>query len=100
MAAAAPDSRAINSSCAERMKLLTPPSNCRTAARAARPPSAEIRAITASALLRSIRPFRNARRVNSPGSASRAPRRYRAFSTLMAAQAPPCRWISATSSRV
>ena len=55
---------------------------------------------TASACVRSRRPLRNARFVNSPGSASLAPLRmsisHRAWST----RAPPWQWISTTSSAV
>jgi len=47
------------------------PSSCRAAARAADALPAEIIAMTASAWLKSMRPFKNARSVNSPGSAAR-----------------------------
>ena len=44
-----------------------------TSAQQAAAPSAEISSITASARVRSSRPFKKARLVNSPGCASRAP---------------------------
>ncbi len=50
-----------------------PPSSCRTARRWPRSVLARIKSITASAWLKSKRPFRKARLVNSPGSARRAP---------------------------
>ncbi len=52
----------------------SPASRC-AAALAARSVSAAMRSATASACARSMRPLRNARSVNSPGAASRAPER-------------------------
>ena len=49
------------------------PSSCRSACRRCASVSAAIRSWTASASTRSMRPFRKARRVNSPGSAGRKP---------------------------
>ena len=91
MAAATPESSFSSASCSCWIKELTPPESWRTAARAARWPWAEISDITASARLKSMRPLRKARLVNSPGSAARTPRAYSAESTLCAAQEPPCR---------
>ena len=51
----------------------TPPSISRTEARSAASPPAVTTRMTASAWLRSMRPFMNARFVNSPGSAGDAP---------------------------
>ena len=67
----------------------TPPLICRTAARAAAWPLAPTKAITASAWLKSIRPFSKARRVNSPGSARRAPASNTRRSTRWAFTSPP-----------
>ncbi len=78
----------------------TPPSSCRTEARAAASPWAPISCITASARLRSMRPFKKARLVNSPGWAIRAPSARHRESTAPALTPPPWQWISATSSRV
>jgi len=65
------------------------PDSCETAASAAASPRAEMRSITASAWVRSILPLRNARRVNSPGSAGRAPAANTARRTSSATTAPP-----------
>ena len=67
----------------------TPPSSCRTEASAAARDPAPISCITASAFARSTRPFRKARRVNSPGSAARAPSSSARSSTADAQAAPP-----------
>ena len=67
----------------------TPPSSCRTEARAAAWPWAPIICITASALARSIRWFRKARFVNSPGCAIRAPSSSARESTAPALAEPP-----------
>ena len=58
------------------------PASARAASVTARSVRAPIISATASARVRSMRPFRNARRVNSPGSARRAPRS-RASSTII-----------------
>ena len=73
IAAAMAASRDVISSRAVRTNAETPPSICRTALRMARSLPARIIRITPSACARSMRPFRNARYVNSPGSAIRAP---------------------------
>ena len=77
-----------------------PPVSWRMAALRLCSPCAAIKSITASAWLKSIRPFRNARRVNSPGCAKRAPEDRHSASTFCATQPPPCSWNSTTSSRV
>src|SRR5664280_1746830 len=59
---------------------------------------APIRSATASAWLRSIRPLRNARFVNSPGSAGRHPRAPRSSSRVWAMNGLPCALISRRSS--
>ena len=59
-----------------------------------------IRSATASACARSMRPLRKARRVNSPGSARRAPLSSTVSSTALAGSSPPWQVISTTSSRV
>ena len=76
------------------------PSRAARAAREASAPEAAIRSITASAWVRSIRPFRNARRVNSPGRACRNPAANSASSPAASAAGEPWHWISAVSSPV
>ena len=100
MEASSSASRPFNSSETSRTKPDTPPSSCRTEARAAAAPWAPISCITASALARSILWFRKARFVNSPGSAIRAPSSSARDSTAPALTWPPWQWISITSSRV
>ena len=76
------------------------PSSWRAAARRARGVLARMMSITASAWVRSMRPFKKARRENSPGSAARAPWRSANSSTLAARRIPPWQVISAISSPV
>ena len=59
---------------------------------------ASIRSRTASACVRSSRPARNARCVNSPGSANRAPSAIARFSSSSSTTGEPCAAISTTSS--
>ena len=61
------------SSRALRTNAETPPSICRTALRIARSLPERIIRMTPSACAKSMRPFINARQVNSPGSAILAP---------------------------
>src|SRR3990172_2168870 len=77
-----------------------PPRSCRRAARAAPSVLAVIRSASASAGVRSILPFRKARRENSPGAAGIAPRAHAAAAAHSTSTGFPCRWISATSSPV
>src|SRR3990170_2155043 len=77
-----------------------PPRSCRRAARAAPSVLAVIRSASASACVRSILPFRKARRENSPGAAGIAPRAHAAAAAHSTSTGFPCRWISATSSPV
>src|SRR3972149_1752311 len=77
-----------------------PPRSCRSAARAAPFVLAVIRSASASACVRSILPFRKARRENSPGSAGTAPRAPAAAAARATSTGFPGRWISATSSPV
>ena len=65
------------------------PESCRSARRNAASDFAPIRSATASASVKSILPFRNARLVNSPGSARRAPLESRRERIRRGAQAPP-----------
>mmetsp|Transcript_17138 Transcript_17138/g.47522 ORF Transcript_17138/g.47522 Transcript_17138/m.47522 type:complete len:275 (-) Transcript_17138:585-1409(-) len=78
----------------------TPPANPANAESAAPVVRACSNSETASAWERSRRPFRNARKVNSPGPALRAPASKQACKTLDAQMPPPCTWNSTTSSRV
>ena len=75
--------------CVSRTKPDTPPSSWRTDARAAASEFAPMSCMTASARLRSMRPLRNARSVNSPGLAGRAPSSSARLSTRRAATSPP-----------
>ena len=76
------------------------PASCSLAAFRARSVRAWIRSATASACARSIRPWRNARLVNSPGRANRAPALSTASSTARVDCMPPWQLISTMSSRV
>ena len=76
------------------------PASCSLAARKASSVREWIKSATASACARSMRPLRKARRVNSPGSASRAPFASTVSRTIFAARIPPWQVISTTSSRV
>ena len=82
------------------IELVKEPSSCSRAADAARSDFARMRSATASACRRSRRPFRNARLVNSPGSAMRAPHDRTRLRIRRAETYPPCPWSSTTSSRV
>ena len=79
---------------------LPPPRMRPSASSAARSVFASIRSITASAAVRSSLPFRNARSVNSPRRAMRAPQASTASSTRRGAMLPPCVWNSTASSPV
>ncbi len=81
--------RAENSPCSER-----------SAERAAASVEASIRSATLSAWARSRRLLRNARRVNSPGSAGRAPSSTQRASTIESTTGPPWPCSSSTSSPV
>ena len=63
-------------------------------------PAAPMRLITASAWVRSMRPFTKARRVYSPGPAGRAPAAMQASMRLWATTGPPWQLSSTTSSPV
>src|SRR6185369_14573656 len=76
------------------------PASERIAERAASRLAASIRSATASACARSSLPFRNARRVNSPGSARRAPASSTARSTSWVTTGPPWPCSSSTASPV
>ena len=78
----------------------SPPPSCSTAMRSPSPVRACTTSSTASAWARSSRPLRNARRVNSPGWASRAPSCRQSDNTLCSGTVPPWQSISTTSSRV
>ena len=82
------------------MRSASAPAFIACAARSARSPRAPISAATDSARVRSIRPASNARRVNSPGSAMRAPAASTASSSRCITSGPPCPCSSATSSPV
>ena len=78
---------------------LNPPPTIAFAARRCHSVSADRRSAKPSASFKSIRPLRNARRVNSPGSARRNPiMPANAFSTARTTARPPCRCSSARSS--
>ena len=72
-----------------------PPASCRRAASSCAGVRASITPSTASARVRSIRPERKARRVNSPGSACRAPRARQCARTSWTRGGEPTVWISA-----
>ncbi len=76
------------------------PCSWSNAVRACSGVTASIRSATASACARSSRPFRYARSVNSPGSASRAPRAIAASTMPRRITGLPCALISTTSSPV
>ncbi len=76
------------------------PARLRAAARAAVAVAASIRSATLSACARSSLPFRYARFVNSPGSASRAPSSTQRASTSRSTDGPPWPWNSTTASPV
>jgi len=76
------------------------PRRCPRARSSPRCDRAVIISCTASAWARSRRPLRNARRVNSPGSAGRAPARRTAVRTSSRMRGPPWQWISSVSSPV
>ena len=82
------------------MRRCTPPSRPAIASWAARRPRASIRAARASARVRSRRPLRKARWLNSPGLARRAPALSTSSSTRRTASRPPWQCSSTTSSRV
>ena len=96
-------SRAINSmsdcltGCTRR---LSAPPSWPAACRACVSVCASIKSRTASACVRSIRPARNARCVNSPGSASRAPEASARRSNRSSTTGEPCAAISTRSSAV
>ena len=77
-----------------------PPSSWAAAFRAAAAVSASMRSMTASAWVRSSRPFKKARFVNSPGPACLAPAANRAASTSRRTTGDPWQWNSAESSPV
>ena len=72
----------------------------RRRARAAVAVAASIRSATLSACARSSLPFRNARFVNSPGAARRAPSSTQRASTRRSTDGPPWPWNSTTLSPV
>jgi hypothetical protein len=72
----------------------------RTAERAAAAVEASMRSATLSAWARSSLPLRKARRVNSPGSARRAPSSRQRASSICMTTGPPWPWSSMTSSPV
>ena len=74
---------------ADRSRLFIAPASCPAAFAAASAVSASIRSMTASAWVRSICPFKNARRVNSPGPACRNPAANRASSPAVSAAGDP-----------
>src|SRR3712207_8887844 len=74
------------------------PSSCLIAIDMALSVFARIRSMTASACVKSIRPFKKARFVNSPGSAIRAPCLMRSCKMSFVTAIPPWELISITSS--
>ena len=78
----------------------TLPLSCVNALFNAKSFSALITSMTASAWLRSIRPFTKARFVNSPGSAGRAPFRITSSKVFFKTYIPPWQSISTVFSRV
>ena len=76
------------------------PCICSCAARIARSVWAEMRSMIASAWVRSILPFSKARRLNSPGSAERAPHSNSRSRTRLVTSTPPWQASSTTSSPV
>ena len=71
-----------------------PPASCSRAASSCAGDLASITPSTASARVRSIRPVRKARSVNSPGSASLAPRVRQCASSRSSSGGEPTVWIS------
>ena len=71
-------------SCADRA-----PFSARAALVSPKSELASIKSITASASFKLVFPFKKARRVNSPGSASLAPAFSRCFNIWFAAKKPP-----------
>ncbi len=92
--------RLISSSVSAWMACENSPCSERTAERAALAVAASIRSATASAWARSSLPLRKARRLNSPGSASRAPRSRQRASSICMTTGPPWPCSSSTSSPV
>ena len=82
------------------MRCCRPPSMPAMASWAARRLRAVIISLIASARVRSSRPLRKARWLNSPGTARRAPAASTSSSTRCTATKPPWQWSSTTSSRV
>ena len=80
--------------------LANAPPICRAATLACSSVTEPIRSLTASAWVRSMRPARNARWVNSPGSASRAPPAQHCRTRYSSSTGAPCAAISTTSSPV
>ena len=76
------------------------PVRLRAAARAAVAVEASMRSATLSASTKSSLPFRNARLVNSPGSAMRAPNSMQRARTSRSTAGPPCPCSSRTDSPV
>ena len=81
-------------------KLPNAPSSWERATCAATSDFAEMKSATASACVKSIFPFKNARRVYSPGSASLAPAASAASSKRREGKPPPCPCTSTVSSPV
>ena len=87
--------RSIAATCRENS-----PVSERIAERAARRDALSMRSATASAWARSSLSFRNARSVNSPGRAKRAPSAQARSSSRCNTAGPPCPCNSSTSSPV
>jgi len=92
--------KSINSSTRRRISPENSPDSERIADRAAAAVVASMRSATASACARSSLSFKNARRVNSPGSASRAPSCMQRPSRSRRTTGLPCACSSSTSSPV
>ena len=93
-------SNAVSRAAQPPYSLASAPSAWRSAWRRCPAVSAATRSTIPSAAVRSSLPCRKARRVNSPGSAGRAPAVTRASATPATTAGPPCRWNSALSSPV
>ena len=100
IAAASSSSSAASSARSARTSPARPPPRFASAARMAERVSASMTSATAAAALRSILPLRNARRVNSPGCASRAPQAKSARTTSRAPTGEPWTCSSSISSPV
>jgi len=100
MSYASSDSRPITRSRSSSIRRDKPPSSWVIATRCIAREVESIRSPIASACTRSSLPFSTARRVNSPGSATRAPDATRAARTSVGTTTPPCVAISTTSSPV